>query len=207
MNEWKKVIYGLLISLVAGFAIGYIITKVTKIACKNVDRRKANKVIKKGQILSSALIALMNGAQDGLKFIGVFMIAVFISQGRTDYTIVSIPIWLTLTIGISIGLGCILGGYKVIKTLGTKISKIEPYEAVCVDLSASICLLISSIFGIPVSSTHTKSASIMGVGASKRFSNVNWSVAKNMLVSWALVFPSCGLIGFCLAKVLLAIIF
>jgi PiT family inorganic phosphate transporter len=207
IEEWKKVIYGLIISLIAGFIIGFIITKIFKTACKNVDRRKANKVIKKSQLVSGALIALMNGAQDGLKFIGIFMLAIFLSQGRTDFTIEYIPLWLTITIGVSIGVGCLIGGYKVIKTIGTKISKIEPYEAVCVDLSASICLLVSTIFGIPISSTHTKSASIMGVGASKRLSNVNWNVEKDMLISWALVFPACGFIGFVLAKILLSIVF
>ncbi len=78
--------------------------------------------------------------------------------------------------------------------------KLEPYEGTCADLAGALCLFISSYFGVPISTTHTKTTAIMGVGASKRFSNVNWSIVKNMVLSWLLVFPGCGLLSFVLTS-------
>ncbi len=206
-SEWKKVLFGLAISLIIGFAIGFFITKLIRILFKNSDRRKANKVFKKGQVLGCIFISIMNGAQDGLKFAGILLAAIFISQGSTSLTVSEVPIWISIMIGAFMGLGCLFGGTKVIKTLGGRLTKMETYEGMCVDISSATCLLISNIFGIPISSTHTKSASTMGVGASKRLSSVNWNVAKNMLISWIVVFPCCILLGFILTKILFAIVF
>ncbi len=97
---------------------------------------------------------------------------------------------ITMTIGTSIG------GYKIIKTVGMKMVKLEPYQGSSADLASAGVLLISSIFGIPVSTTQVKTASIMGVGASKRISNVNWAIVKNMLIAWAITFPVCLILGY-----------
>ncbi len=83
--------------------------------------------------------------------------------------------------------------------------RLEPYEGTCADLSGALCLFISSYFGVPISTTHTKTTAIMGVGASKRFSNVNWSIVKNMVLSWLLVFPGCGLLSYVLTSICLKI--
>ena len=102
-------------------------------------------------------------------------------------------------------LGTSIGGYKIIKTVGLKMTKLEPYQGTAADISSATALLVSSIFGMPVSTTHTKTTSIMGVGASKRVSNVNWGVVKNMSLAWILTFPGCGLLGYFATLVFMSI--
>ena len=96
----------------------------------------------------------------------------------------------------TITLGTTIGGYKIIKTIGMKVSKLEPYQGTAADLAGGICLFFSSLFGLPVSTTQTKTTAIMGVGASKRLSNVNWKLAKNMVLAWIITFPGCGILGY-----------
>ena len=205
IDEWKKVIYGLLLSLILGFLLGFVITKIVKVTCKKVDRLKANKVFKKGQIASGAFMAFMHGAQDGQKFMGIFLLAITFSVAGMSQGAMAIPLWLIILCSLTMGIGVSIGGYKIIKTVGIKMVKIEPYEGMCADLAGASCLLLSSIFGMPVSTTHTKTTAIMGAGASKRLSNVNWKIVKNLIVSWLLVFPGCGLIGYILTKLFLMI--
>ena len=203
-DVWKNVLFGMAISLVLGFLLGFLLSKIVKTLFKHSDRRVVNKWFRKGQILSSSLLSFVDGAQDGQKFLGLFMLALSFSG---TYTLAdsdsSIPFIIILLFGLTMSLGVTKAGFKIIKTVGTKVSKLELYEGTCADFSSAICLLLSTLFGIPISSTHTKSASVMGVGASKRISNVNWNVAKNMLISWCVVFPCCGLIGFLLTNIAL----
>lgn len=109
--------------------------------------------------------------------------------------------WLILYCSSIIAIGAIIGGIRIIKTVGTKVTKIERYHGTAADLSSAICLFGSSLIGIPVSSTHTKNSAVMGVGASKRLSNVNWKVARNMVLTWIITFPCCGMLGFILTKI------
>ena len=206
VDEWKKVIYGLLLSLIIGFALGFVIAKIIRITCRKVDRLKANKVFKRGQVLSGAFMAFMHGAQDGQKFMGIFLLAISFSAAGVNQGEMVIPFWLIVLCSLTMGLGVSIGGYKIIKTVGIKMVKIEPYEGMCADIAGASCLLLSSVFGLPVSTTHTKTTAIMGVGASKRLSNVNWIIVKNMIVSWFLVFPGCGLLVFLLTHILLKIV-
>ena len=107
-----------------------------------------------------------------------------------------IPIWLMILCSITMTIGTSIGGYKIIKTVGLKMVKLEPYQGASADLASSLCLLSSTVLGIPVSTTQVKTTAIMGVGASKRLSNVNWDIAKNMLIAWIITFPACGLLGY-----------
>jgi PiT family inorganic phosphate transporter len=109
-------------------------------------------------------------------------------------------IWLMLLCSIVMGLGTMIGGKKIIKSVGMDMVKLEKYQGFSADLAASVTLLISSVFGIPLSTTHAKTTSIMGVGAVKRLSAINFSVVKEMVLTWILTFPGCGLIGFLMTK-------
>ncbi len=102
-------------------------------------------------------------------------------------------------------LGTSIGGYRIIKAVGMDMVKLEKYQGFAADLAAASCLLASSLTGIPVSTTHTKTTSIMGVGAAKRLSSVNWGVVKEMVYTWILTFPGCGLIGYLMAKLFMMI--
>ena len=194
--EWIKVIYGLLISTVLGFVIGYIITKLIEKIFKKIDRRKSNIFFKYTQILGGAGMAFMHGAQDGQKFMGVFLLGISFAKGISNVQVFEIPIWLMIMCSLLMTIGTSIGGYKIIKTVGMKMAKLELYQGACADISSAFCLLISSIWGIPVSTTHTKTTAIMGVGASKRISNVNWDIVKNMFLAWILTFPGCGILGY-----------
>ena len=194
--EWVKVLYGIVISTILGFGMGYGITKIIETICKNIDRRKTTKFFKGTQILGGASMAFMHGAQDGQKFMGVFLLGVALANGSSGASSFAIPLWLMLYCSLLMTLGTSIGGYKIIKTVGMKMTKLEVYQGASADIAGAGCLLVSSVFGLPVSTTHTKTTAIMGVGASKRLSNVNWGVVKEMIFAWILTFPGCGLLGY-----------
>ena len=204
--EWSKVIYGLLISSVLGFASGFGSVRVIGRAFRNVNRRKANTISRYGQIASGATMAFLHGAQDGQKFIGVFMLAMFLSRGQAVPASFDVNIWVMVGCSLVMGLGTSVGGYRIIKAVGMDMVKLEKYQGFAADAAASLCLLFSSLTGVPVSTTHTKTTAIMGVGASRRMSLVNWSVVKDMVLAWVLTFPLCGLTGYLMSR-LFAVIF
>lgn len=203
--EWIKVLYGMVISTVLGFGMGYSITKLIEKICKRIDRRKTIKFFKATQVVGGASMAFMHGAQDGQKFMGVFLLGVSLANGVGNATTFAIPLWLMLLCSFLMTLGTSIGGYKIIKTVGMKMAKLEPYQGAAADISSAACLMISSVSGVPVSTTHTKTTAIMGVGASKRLSNVNWGVVKEMVLAWVLTFPGCGLLGYIATQVFIKI--
>lgn len=205
-EEWKKVLYGLIIVNLLAFFLGFIITKSIEKICKNMDRRKTNKFFKNAQIFGAVTTCFMNGAQDGQKYMAILLLGAMLSSGKTqELSSFSIPMWLIFYCSIIMALGTIIGGMKILKTIGTKVTKVEKYQGTSADLASSICLIGCSILGIPVSSTHTKNSAVMGVGLSKRVSNVNWNTAKNMVLTWIFTFPCCGLLGFIFTKFLINI--
>lgn len=204
-NEWVKVLYGLLLSTVLGFVMGWIIAKLTQGTCRKMDRRKTLVFFKNAQVAGGAAMAFMHGAQDGQKFMGVFLLGVFLAKGDASVTTFTIPLWLIILCSLVMGFGTSIGGYRIIKAVGMDMVKLEKYQGFAADTAAAGCLLLSSLTGIPVSTTHTKTTAIMGVGAAKRVSDVNWGVVKEMVLTWVLTFPGCGLIGYFMAKLFIAI--
>ena len=199
-SEWIKVVYGLGLSTVLGFGMGWVTVKIIELICKGMDRRKTQGFFKGGQIAGGAAMAFMHGAQDGQKFMGVFMLGVFLVNGQANVNNFQIPIWLMILCSAVMGLGTSIGGYRIIKSVGMDMVKLEKYQGFAADVAGAACLLLSSLTGIPVSTTHTKTTAIMGVGAARRLSSVNWGVVKEMVMTWILTFPGCGLIGFLMAK-------
>ena len=194
-SEWVKVLYGLVISTVLGFTFGFLVTKIIRITFKNVDRQKATRFFKKTQVAGGAAMAFMHGAQDGQKFMGIFLLGICLANGNAGVTDFVIPMWLIILCSVVMTLGTSIGGYRIIKTVGTGMVKMEPYEGCAADIAGAICLFLSSTLGIPVSTTHTKSTAIMGVGSANRLSIVNWKVVKEMVLAWVLTFPGAGLLG------------
>ncbi|MEG1528334.1 MAG: inorganic phosphate transporter [Clostridia bacterium] len=203
--EWIKVIYGLLLSTVLGFAMGYVSAKSTALVCRNMDRRKTVGFFKNAQIFGGAAMSFMHGAQDGQKFMGVLILGIVLVNGGDSTANIQLPIWMMLLCSIVMSVGTSIGGYKIIKTVGMNMVKLEKYQGFAADMAAASCLLLSSLFGIPVSTTHTKTTAIMGVGATKRLSAINFGVVKEMLFAWVLTFPGCGIIGFLIAKLFIVI--
>lgn len=199
-SEWAKVLFGLVFSLAIGFALGYLGTKLIQRLCKRADYRKANRFFDKGQVVAAAGTAFMHGAQDGQKFMGVFLLGLALSQGNVSPGAVNVPVWLMILCSLVMAFGTSIGGMKIIKSVGMDMVKLEKYQGFSADVSATAGLLICSVAGMPVSTTHAKTTAIMGVGAAKRFRAVNWGVAKEMVLTWILTFPGCGLIGFLMTK-------
>lgn len=199
-SEWVKVLYGLLISVILGFVLGYIVCKIVVLLFRKVERRKTEGLFRWAQIFGAACMSFMHGAQDGQKFMGVILLSMFLINGQSSGTAVQMPAWLMLLCSAVMALGTSIGGKKIIKSVGMDMVKLEKYQGFSADIAASISLLISSVFGIPVSTTHAKTTAIMGVGAVKRVSAINFSVVKEMMLTWILTFPGCGLIGFLMTK-------
>ncbi len=199
-SEWIKVIYGLGMSTLLGFCFGWVTVKTIELICRKMDRRKTLGFFKSGQVAGGAAMAFMHGAQDGQKFMSVFLLGIFLAKGQGNVTDFEIPVWLMILCSAVMALGTSIGGYRIIKAVGMDMVKLEKYQGFAADVAGAGCLLLSSVTGIPVSTTHTKTVAIMGVGAARRLSNVNWGVVKEMVLTWVLTFPGCGLIGFLMAK-------
>ena len=186
MDEWVKVLYGLVLSLLLGFLSGYLFCKLLTVLCVNMNRQKTNAFFRVAQIFGAAAMSFMHGAQDGQKFIGVLFLGMLLCS-------------------TVMGLGTSVGGEKIIKSVGMDMVRLEKYQGFASDMSAAFCLLLSSLFGIPVSTTHTKTSAIMGVGAVKRLTAINFGVVKDMMLTWVFTFPGCGLISFLVAKLFIYI--
>lgn len=198
--EWVKVIYGLVLSTFLGFGLGFVTVKVVGFLFKKVDRRKTQGFFKNAQIFGAAAMGFMHGAQDGQKFMSVFLLGMFLVKGQIETGQIQIPLWLIVLCSLVMALGTSIGGYRIIKSVGMDMVKLEKYQGFSADLAAAVCLLLSSLLGFPVSTTHTKTTAIMGVGSAKRISSVKWSLVQEMVLTWILTFPGCGLIGFLMAK-------
>ena len=207
MKEWSKVLIGLAVSSVLGFGSGFGIARFIEKAFRWVHRQKAESFFRKGQAGTAAIMSFLHGAQDGQKFMGVFMLALFLN-GMADKTAAGtfiIPLWVMVLCSLTMGIGTAVGGWRIIKTVGMDMVKMHTYQGFASDVAAGTCLLFASLTGLPVSTTHTKTTAIMGVGTSRRVSSVNWGIALEMVYAWVLTFPGCGLIGYLMAKLFMAI--
>ena len=200
VHEWMKVIYGLALSIGLGFVMGWVLCKLVSILFAAANRRRANVFFKYAQIASAAAMSFMHGAQDGQKFIGVLFLGVAFANGQTSVGDAGIPIWIMLVGSATMGIGTSVGGERIIKSVGQSMVKLEKYQGFSADLAGAANLLLATLTGIPVSSTHIKTCAIMGVGAVKRLSAINFGVVKDMMFTWFFTFPACGLISFVMAK-------
>ena len=204
-NELSKVFIGILISIVLGAIVGYTLCKIVESIFIHFDRRHTIKGFRYAQISGGAMMSFMHGAQSGQKFIGIFLLGFMLMGTGNETTITKIPIWLMIYCSVLMAIGVVVGGYKVIRTVGMKLSNLELYQGAVADISAGSVLLLSSLFGFPISTSHTKSMSIVGVSACRRITSINWNVIKNILLSGFITFPCCGLFAYILTKVLLLI--
>lgn len=204
-NEWTKVLFGLVLSTLLGFGMGFVCSKITVFLSRSSDRMKSERFFGRAQVAGGAAMAFMHGAQDGQKFMAVFLLGAALANGQAESTSFTVPIWLMVLCSLVMGLGTSIGGYRIIKSVGMDMVKLRPYQGFAADLAASLCLLLSSVTGIPVSTTHTKTTAIMGVGASRRLRNVNWGVVKELVLTWVFTFPGCGILGYLMANLFLAL--
>lgn len=201
IGEWMKVVYGMVFSLVAGFLLGWVLVRGVEAIFRQVNRRSSRKVFVIVQDILAAALSFLHGAQDGQKFMSIAILGIALSFGMESADSAGFPLWLMITCSIAISAGTFLGGKRIIKSVAMDMVKLEKYQGVAASLGTVVTLFVSSITGMPVSTSHCSTSAIMGVGASKSVHKVNWDIAKGMVVAWVLTFPACGLIGFVLAKI------
>lgn len=207
MAEWSKVLIGLFVSTGLGFGLGWFFVRFIERVASKYARSRTDGFFRRAQIAAAAVMAFLHGAQDGQKFMSVFMLALFLNGNATkaaDGTF-TIPLWVMLVCSAVMGIGTLVGGKKIIKTVGMDMVKMRTYQGFAADTAAGLSLLLATLTGMPVSTTHTKTTAVMGVAASRRVSSVDWNIAKEMVAAWLLTFPGCGLLGFLMAKLFMYI--
>lgn len=192
-----KIILALIFSPIVGIALGFIIMKILFFLFKKSSPSKVNHGFKKMQILSAALLAFNHGSNDAQKSMGIITMAL-IAAGLQAQTNLIPPLWVKVACAAAMALGTAAGGWKIIRTMGGKIFKLEPVNGFAADLTSSIVIWTATAFPglhLPVSTTHVVSGSIMGVGSAKRISAVRWGVAQQMLVAWVVTIPTSAFVS------------
>lgn len=192
MSIFKKIILPMILSPLAGYIVSYLVMITLLLVFANSDRKKVAQKFKKLQILSAAFMATSHGLNDAQKTMGVITLALLLFH-QIDAII--IPFWVTLSCATAMGLGTAMGGWKIIKTMGHRISKLDPTNGFAAETSASLVITGASLIGAPISTTHTITACIFGVGSAKRMSAVRWEVAANLVVAWIITIPASGTIA------------
>jgi len=187
---WKgilKTVTFIFVSPVAGLILGLGLGVVVYWLFKNSSPSKVDHLFRKGQLVSAALYSLGHGGNDAQKTMGIIASLLF-SAGLLGSKF-HIPLWVVISCHAAIALGTMFGGWRIVKTMGQKVAKLKPVDGFCAETGAAIMLFTSSAFGIPVSTTHTITGAIMGVGSVRRLSAVKWGVAGRIVWAWILTIP------------------
>lgn len=203
-----KIVLALIFSPIAGMILGFIIMKVLFFLFQQAAPSKINHGFRKMQILSAALLAFNHGSNDAQKSMGIITLAL-VAVGMQASTNLVPPLWVKIACALAMAAGTSVGGWRIIRTMGGKIFKLEPINGFAADLSSSIVIWTATVFPglhLPVSTTHVVSGSIMGVGSAKRVSAVRWGVAQQMLMAWVVTIPSTALISGIIFKIISLVI-
>lgn len=196
---WIKTLSFIVLSPLIGMTLGFLLMVAVYWIFQKVSVNRVDKVFRVGQLFSAAAFSLGHGGNDAQKTMGVIMMALVI--GFPQYFLAAggkfpeVPWWVALSAHIAIGLGTLSGGWRIVKTMGSKISKLQPVGGFCAETAGAITLFGATLSGIPVSTTHTITGAIVGVGSTKRFSAVKWGVAGRIVWAWVLTIPMAGLVA------------
>jgi PiT family inorganic phosphate transporter len=188
----KKVIIAMVTSPIFGFILGLLLLALIFWLFKNFQPAFVSKIFGKLQIASASFMALTHGMNDTQNAMGVITASLLAGGFITEF---KVPLWVIFLSSLFMGLGTFYGGKKVIKTIGMRITTIRPVDGFAAETSASIVIFISSLLGMPISTTHVISTSIMGVGSIKRFSAVRWGIAGNVIMAWILTIPASAIVA------------
>lgn len=199
-SGWQKVIIGILFSTFLGFIFAFLLFTAIAWIFQGMGISRVRRLFGKLQIVSVAFMAYTHGGNDGQKFIGMFSLALLLGGATNEFTV---PLWVVILCAAVMGLGTSVGGWRIIRTMGVRLAKLEPQHGFAAETAAASAIEIATRLGIPLSTTHTISTSIMGVGSAQRLSSVRWRVAREIVTAWILTFPICFLIAFIVTKFLL----
>ena len=195
---WIKTLTFIVLSPLIGMILGFTLMVTVYWIFHRVRVNRVDRIFRVGQLFSAAAYSLGHGGNDAQKTMGIITI-VLVSGGflhlTPDGKLPEIPTWVEVAACLAIALGTLSGGWRIVKTMGTKIVKLQPVGGFCAETAGAITLFGATYFGIPVSTTHTITGSIVGVGSAKRFSAVKWGVAGRIVWAWVLTIPAAGLIA------------
>jgi len=199
----QKTTLGIVYSPSLAFVSGYLLMLGIYWLLRNVSYRFVNRVFGRAQIFSSAYMAFSHGGNDGQKTMGVIALALFAYNGNVGAF--EIPTWVKLVCALSIGLGTATGGWRIIRTMGMRITALKPVNGFAAETAAATVIEVATRLGIPISTTHAISGAILGVGATRRLSAVRWGIAGRIVSAWVLTIPACFALGYGTATILHAI--
>lgn len=195
---WIKTLTFIVLSPLIGMTIGFTLMVAVYWIFHRVSVNKVDRVFRVGQLFSAGAYSLGHGGNDAQKTMGIITIALVAGgylQMLPSGKLPEVPLWVVLAAHAAIGLGTLSGGWRIVKTMGTKIVKLQPVGGFCAETAGAITLFGATAAGIPVSTTHTITGSIVGVGSAKRFSAVKWGIAGRILWAWVLTIPMAALIA------------
>jgi inorganic phosphate transporter, PiT family len=195
---WRKVLIGLVLSSAIGFVAAYAIVRIVRV----VIRRRpdhAEKTFRWLQIASSAFVAFSHGSNDGQKFMGMFTLTLVLGGVVHGF---AVPTWVVLLCAAVMAVGTSLGGWRIVRTLGDRLTKLETHQGFAAEMAAAGTITAASAFGIPLSTTQTIGTAIMGVGVVDGVRNVRWPLVRNLAFAWLLTFPICGALSWAVVFVM-----
>jgi PiT family inorganic phosphate transporter len=196
-SGWEKVLLGILFSTFLGFAGALVLMSGIYRGFQHQPPARIKFIFGKLQIASAAFMAFSHGSNDGQKFIGAFTLVLVLGGALPAF---AVPFWVILLCGITMALGTAVGGWRIVRTMGLRLTHLQPVHGFAAETSAAATIELATRLGIPLSTTHTISTAIMGVGATRRMSAVRWGVTRDIVTAWILTFPVCGLIAWGTAK-------
>ena len=193
---WQKVLIGLVFSTFLGFIGSGLIMLSIYWLFRRSSPRRVQKIFGKLQVLSAAFMAFGHGSNDGQKFIGVFTLALVLGGSLSEF---KVSLEVIVLCSLVMGLGTSVGGWRIIKTMGMSMVKLEPHQGFSAETGAALVIQLATVFGIPLSTTHTINSAILGAGSVTRVSAVRWGVVRELVLAWILTFPVCGFISWVVA--------
>ncbi|MDQ5836469.1 MAG: inorganic phosphate transporter [Acidobacteriota bacterium] len=198
VDVWEKVILFIVLSPLIGLVLGFLLMVAVFWIFRRWSPHRVDRFFRRGQLLSAAAFSLGHGGNDAQKTMGIIT-AVLAAGGLLQYgpnsSLPPIPLWVVLCAHAAIGLGTLSGGWRIVKTMGTRITKLKPVGGFCAETGAALTLAYVTLTGVPVSTTHTITGAIVGVGATRRLSAVKWGVAGRIVWAWILTIPCAGLMA------------
>ena len=183
----------IVLSPLTGFVLALLLILMVSWIFVRALPRSVDKLFRSLQFVSASLYSLGHGGNDAQKTMGIFAVLLF-SQGHLGSEF-HVPFWVVITCQAAMGLGTLVGGWRIVHTMGSKITRLSPMQGCCAETGGAITLFGATYLGIPVSTTHTITGAIVGVGAARRVSAVRWNVASNIVFAWIVTLPATGVIG------------
>ncbi len=195
---WQKVFTGVGAAVVFGFAGAFVLMTLLLWLFRRATPSLVRRLFGPMQVLSAGFMAWSHGTADGQKFIGMMAMAIVIYEGTAAKDF-EVPLWIIFLGAGTLGLSTAAGGWRIIRTLGMRVTRLETYQGFTAETAAAATLTVTARFGIPLSTTHTIGSAIMGVGATRRLSAVRWGIAYNIVGAWLFTFPICFGLGYAIA--------